>query len=77
FEFSMDGPDPFHAHPHEQITYVADGETWFFLEDEKFLLAKGDMIKIPADARHTIQTTAPHTRLIDCFSPVREDFIKN
>lgn len=77
FEFPMRDPDPFHSHPHEQTTYVAEGETWFFIENEKFRLAKGDMIKIPAGAKHTIQTITPHVRLIDNFSPAREDFIKN
>lgn len=75
FEFPMKEPDPFHTHMHEQITYVAEGEIWFFIEDEKSRLAKGDMIKIPAGAKHTIQTITPHVRLIDSFSPVREDFI--
>ncbi len=76
FEHPMEVPDPPHSHPHEQITYVAEGELSFFIGDEIFMLNKGDMIKIPSGALHTVQTIAPNTRLIDSFSPIREDFIR-
>lgn len=75
FEFQMNEPDPPHSHPHEQITYVAQGELWFFIGNEKFRLQKGDLIKIPSGMMHTVQTISPNVRLIDSFSPVREDFL--
>ena len=31
-----DSPDPLHAHPHEQITYVTEGEIIFVLKDQKY-----------------------------------------
>ncbi len=76
FENPMTEPDPPHSHPHEQITYVAEGELWFYIGNEKFRLQKGDMIKIPSEAEHTIQTLTPNVRLIDSFSPIRTDFIR-
>lgn len=76
FENPMSEPLPPHAHPHEQISYIAEGELWFFLDEEKFLLTKGDMVKIPSGVMHTIQTIAPNCRLIDSFVPIREDFLK-
>lgn len=76
FENAMNEPDPPHSHPHEQITYVAEGELWFIIEEEKYRLQKGDMIVIPAGKPHTVQTLVPNVRLIDSFSPVREDFLK-
>lgn len=75
FEHPMSEPDPPHSHPHQQITYVAEGELWFFIGDERFHLRKGDLIKIPSGLMHTVQTLTPHVRLIDSFSPVREDFL--
>lgn len=69
-------PDKPHSHPHEQITYVAEGELFFFLEKEKFHLRKGDICTIPPDMPHCIQNISGYVRLIDCFSPVREDFLK-
>lgn len=69
-------PDPPHSHPHEQITYVAAGELLFFLGDTPHKLQAGDMIAIPANIPHTIQLLTPTVRLIDTFSPIREDFLK-
>jgi quercetin dioxygenase-like cupin family protein len=69
-------PDPPHSHPHEQITYVADGELFFFLGDEKHHLMQGDVISVPSGVFHCIQTISSDVRLVDSFSPVRQDFLK-
>ena len=45
-------PDPPHSHPHEQITYVAEGELEFFKGDVKYNLSKGDIILIPSDTNN-------------------------
>ncbi|HUX59354.1 MAG TPA: cupin domain-containing protein [Bacteroidales bacterium] len=68
-------PDPPHFHPHEQITYVAEGELKFFKGDKEFHLNKGDLITIQAGVPHCIQTLSEHVKLIDSFHPVREDFL--
>ncbi|GAB4573744.1 MAG: cupin domain-containing protein [Anaerolineae bacterium] len=70
-----EAPDPPHAHPHEQITYVAEGEVLFFIEGEGHHLRVGDMITVPGGVQHTIQVLTPHVRLVDAFTPVREDFL--
>lgn len=70
-------PDKPHSHPHEQITYVEEGELFLFLGDEKHHLSKGDIYTVPSNILHGIQTLSSYVRLIDCFSPVREEFIKN
>ena len=72
----MPKPDPPHSHPHEQITYVAKGELFLFLEEKKHQLTPGDIFLVPSDLPHCIQTISGHVRLIDCFSPTREDFLK-
>lgn len=72
----MPEPDPPHTHPHEQITYVARGKLYLFLGEEKFQLSKGDIFAVPPSMPHCIQTISNHVRLIDSFSPVREDFIR-
>ena len=79
FDFTngpMKSADPPHSHPHEQITYVADGELFFFKGEKKHHLEKGDMIAIPSGIPHCIQTISIHVRLIDSFNPVRKDFLK-
>ncbi|MBN2048194.1 MAG: cupin domain-containing protein [Anaerolineaceae bacterium] len=68
-------PDAPHTHPHEQISYVVEGEINFFLGDEREHLRPGDMVSIPAGVPHTIQLLSEHVRLVDSFTPVREDFL--
>jgi quercetin dioxygenase-like cupin family protein len=70
-------PDPPHSHPHEQITYVAEGDLFFFIGEEKYYLEKGDIYTVPSGIPHCIQTISRYVRLIDSFTPVREDFLKS
>jgi quercetin dioxygenase-like cupin family protein len=69
-------PDKPHTHPHEQITYVAEGELYFFLDKEKHHLKKGDVYTVPPDVPHCIQNISSYVRLIDTFTPLRKDFLK-
>ncbi len=75
-----DGPhqfsDPPHRHPHEQITYIADGEVTFFLDGIPTYLKAGDMFSVPPDVPHTVQVLTNNARLIDVFTPIREEFLK-
>jgi quercetin dioxygenase-like cupin family protein len=68
-------PDPPHTHPHEQVTYVAQGEVLFFIGEESVRLAAGDMVAVPPDLPHRIQLLTPTVRLIDTFTPIRQDFL--
>jgi len=69
-------PDPPHSHPHEQVSYVAEGEIMLVMGEERTRLSAGDLFTVPANAPHAVQTLSPHVRLIDAFSPIREDFLK-
>lgn len=72
-----DRPDPYHSHPHEQTSYIAKGEILFFYDGEKEQhLKEGDMFAVPSGIRHTIQLLTAEARLVDSFTPVREDFLK-
>jgi quercetin dioxygenase-like cupin family protein len=69
-------PEPLQHHVHEQITYVAEGEIIFFCEGEKEQrLRAGDIFCVPSGKKHGIQLLTPRAKLIDCFNPIREDFI--
>jgi quercetin dioxygenase-like cupin family protein len=70
-------PDPPHHHPHEQITYVAQGRVLFFLGSTAYELSEGDMIAVPPDVPHSIQLLTPSVRLVDTFNPLREDFLED
>lgn len=68
--------DPPHSHPHQQTSYVAEGEIIFYCEDEpEQHLKAGDMYAVPSGKKHTIKLLTQKVRLIDSFYPVREDFI--
>lgn len=69
-------PDKPHSHPHEQITFVAEGELFFFLGSEKHHLRKGDLVTVPKDVPHSIQNISSFVRLVDSFTPIREDFLR-
>ncbi|MBN1220619.1 MAG: cupin domain-containing protein [Anaerolineae bacterium] len=69
-------PDPPHSHPHEQVCYVADGEIMFILDGQQTHLSSGDVFLVPSGKPHTIQRLTEHVRLVDCFTPIREDFLK-
>ena len=68
-------PDPPHTHPHEQVTYVAEGEVLFFIDGESRRLGPGDMVAVEPDRPHTIQLLTPRARLVDTFTPVRQEFL--
>lgn len=68
-------PDPPHHHPHEQVTYVAEGELLFFLDGEPHKLTTGDMMTVPPNVPHSIQLLTDKVRLVDTFTPLREDFL--
>jgi quercetin dioxygenase-like cupin family protein len=76
YDGPKDQPDPPHAHPHEQVSYVAEGEILFVMDEQETRLGPGDMYLIPSGRPHTIQQLTEHVRLVDCFTPIREDFLK-
>ena len=75
-----DGPweekEPPHNHPHEQTSYIAKGEVIFYCEDEPDQhLKEGDMFAVPSGKMHTIKLLTKEARLVDSFTPLREDFL--
>lgn len=72
-----DEPEPLHSHPHQQTSYVAEGEIIFYCEGEPDQhLKAGDMYAIPSGLKHTVKLLTKKVRLVDSFYPVREDFLK-
>jgi mannose-6-phosphate isomerase-like protein (cupin superfamily) len=71
-------PDPPHSHPHEQTAYVVEGEVLFFCEGfAPITLKAGDTYAIPPNIPHGIKLLSKTARLIDCFTPIRQDFLSN
>ena len=66
---------PLHAHPHEQAGTVLDGEIRFVIAGERKTLHNGDLYFIPKDIEHSATAGDMGARVIDIFTPIREDFI--
>lgn len=64
-----------HRHPHEQVSYCLAGEFLFTIDGETATLREGDSLFVPASALHGTVCVADG-RLLDIFSPQREDFLK-
>src|SRR5437660_2513449 len=43
-----------HAHPHEQVGMVLEGEAVFFIGGEQKTLKAGDLYRIPGNVRHKV-----------------------
>lgn len=71
----MAEPEIPHSHPHEQITYIAAGSVKLFIEDREYLLNEGDTFKVASNLKHGIQTLTEYVKLVDSFSPIREEFL--
>ena len=65
---------PVHSHPHEQAGTVLSGELELTIEGESRLIRPGDTFIIPGGVEHGAKTGDIPTRVLDVFSPVREDY---
>lgn len=65
-----------HEHPHEQLCYCLSGEFVFSIGCESRTLIAGDSVYVPASTIHGA-TCINEGRLLDIFTPQREDFIKS
>lgn len=62
-----------HRHPHEQITYIVEGELSMDVEGQTYVLVPGDSLLFPADVEHGA-TALKRTVVVDAFSPPREEY---
>ena len=73
-EFDANSEVPNHTHPHEQAGMVLEGELELDIEGETRLLKPGDVYIIPGDVEHWARSRTSEARVLDIFSPVREEF---
>lgn len=65
---------PEHSHYHEQWCHVLEGSLEFTIAGETQVLTSGMSAFIPAWAPHSAVALTT-CKVIDCFTPVRQDFI--
>lgn len=64
-----------HSHPHEQCTYILEGEFEFTIGDEVKVVKAGDSMYKEPNIMHGAICTKKG-KLLDVFTPKREDFLK-
>jgi len=65
-----------HTHPHSQSTFVAAGKFEVDVAGKKQILSAGDGFFVASGLLHGVKCLEAGI-LVDSFSPVREDFLKN
>ncbi len=64
-----------HSHPHEQIGYIIEGSLVYHEEGrEDVTLSAGDCYYVAPNVSHGIDCLT-EVKLMDIFTPMREDFI--
>lgn len=66
-----------HEHIHEQMTIVEKGRVRFVIGDEERIVKTGDVLHFPSKCWHGATMLDEEVILIDIFSPIREDFLKD
>jgi quercetin dioxygenase-like cupin family protein len=64
---------PAHSHPQEQCTYLLEGELVMEVGGQKHAMRPGEMFIIPGNVEHGVYVGPNATRVLDVFSPARED----
>ncbi len=65
---------PMHSHPHEQGGILIRGRLELTIGDETRLCEAGAMFLIPPNVPHRAVAVGGPAVVLDCFSPVREDY---
>ncbi|MFH1227700.1 MAG: cupin domain-containing protein [Planctomycetota bacterium] len=76
FDFAPNAVIPSHKHPHEQITYMLQGEMEMTVAGETKVLKAGDGVVIPGNIEHSARITKGPAKALDGWYPKREDYLK-
>ena len=74
-DFEKGGIGPMHEHYHSQVTYVVSGKFELTIGKETKTVQTGDSFYIPPHVLHGA-VCLESGKLIDVFSPIREDFME-
>jgi quercetin dioxygenase-like cupin family protein len=74
-EFAANAPTPEHSHVHEQILYVLEGEIVLTVEGVAHRMSAGQSWALASNVRHGAVAGARGARVLDTFTPLREDLL--
>ena len=67
---------PAHTHLHEQMGYVIEGSITMRIGDETRVLLPGDIYLAPSNVEHYVLAGDTPAKVVDIFSPPREDYLR-
>ncbi len=73
FTLDKDAPIPEHSHPHEQIGTVVSGAIRLSIGDQTEIVQPGQAYHVPPNVVHGGVSLKPDTKIIEAFSPCRND----
>jgi quercetin dioxygenase-like cupin family protein len=65
---------PEHSHPQEQIVHILSGRMKLIVEGVAHELSTGDSFYLASNVPHGVETIE-ETRVLDTFSPPRDDYL--
>lgn len=74
FDFEPGAVIPPHRHPHEQITFIVEGEMEFTLEGETRLMRAGEGVIVKTDREHSAKILSKPVKAVDAWYPIRGDY---
>ena len=74
FAFDAGAIGALHSHPHVQASYVAEGTFEVTIGDTMAVLSEGGSFIVPSNVVHGVKALTAG-RLVDCFTPRRDDFL--
>ena len=74
--FEKGGIGAMHSHPHTQITYIVSGKFEFTIGEEKKIVSAGDTLLKKNGIEHGC-VCLEEGILLDCFNPMRDEFVKD
>jgi quercetin dioxygenase-like cupin family protein len=66
---------PPHSHSQEQLVHILEGRMRLIVDGVPHELSTGDSFYLAANIPHGVETIEP-TRVLDTFSPPRDDYLK-
>ncbi len=65
---------PAHQHTQEQLVHILEGKMRLIVEGMPHELSTGDSFYLPSNVAHGVETLL-QTRVLDTFSPPRDDYL--
>ena len=74
-ELEQDCVIPEHSHPHEQAGLILSGKLRFRIAEEERVVGAGDAFLIPKNLVHSGLVVEGPVKVLDIFSPLRQDYL--